>query len=86
MSLPRGALAIGGLAVAAALAAFLLWPRRVAPPPLRGPRPAWLDGVKAETGARPDLLLVVYDARRRDDFSFGPFGNRRGDTPFLAET
>lgn len=34
--------------------------------------------------SRPDLLLVVYDARRRDDFSFGPFGNRRGDTPFLA--
>lgn len=35
-------------------------------------------------GARPNILLVVYDARRRDDFSFGPRGNRRGDTPFLA--
>jgi arylsulfatase A-like enzyme len=29
-------------------------------------------------------LLVVYDARRRDDFSFGRYGKRRGDTPFLA--
>ena len=34
---------------------------------------------------RPNVILVVYDARRRDDFSFGPDGNRRGDTPFLAE-
>ena len=32
----------------------------------------------------PNVLLVVYDARRRDDFSFGPFGNQRNDTPFLA--
>src|SRR5512138_409682 len=39
----------------------------------------------ARPPARPNVLLVVYDARRRDDFSFGPFGNRRGDTPFLAE-
>ena len=76
----------GGLAAAAALAALLFWPRPSAPPaPLRGSRPAWLDEVGAETRrTRPDLLLVVYDARRRDDFSFGPFGNRRGDTPFLA--
>jgi len=34
---------------------------------------------------RPNVILVVYDARRRGDFSFGPDGNRRGDTPFLAE-
>jgi len=30
------------------------------------------------------VLLVVYDARRADDFSFGPRGNQRNDTPFLA--
>ena len=46
--------------------------------------PAWVSRISPETlSSRPNLLLVVYDARRRDDFSFGPFGNRRGDTPFL---
>jgi arylsulfatase A-like enzyme len=35
-------------------------------------------------GPRPNILFVVYDARRRDDFSFGPHGNSRNDTPFLA--
>ena len=52
----------------------------------RGPeRPPWTRKISAATRAqRPNLLLVVYDARRRDDFSFGPFGNARGDTPFLA--
>jgi arylsulfatase A-like enzyme len=35
-------------------------------------------------GPRPNVLFVVYDARRADDFSFGPRGNRRADTPFLA--
>ena len=32
----------------------------------------------------PNILFVVYDARRRDDFSFGRQGNRRGDTSALA--
>jgi arylsulfatase A-like enzyme len=50
--------------------------------PARGP--AWLSRISAATLAeRPNILLVIYDARRRDDFSFGPFGNRRADTPFL---
>jgi arylsulfatase A-like enzyme len=39
----------------------------------------------AQAPSRPNILLVVYDARRRDDFSFGRYGNRRGDTRFLAE-
>jgi arylsulfatase A-like enzyme len=52
--------------------------------PSGGERPAWADRISAKTRAeRPDILFVVYDARRRDDFSFGPHGNRRGDTPFL---
>lgn len=82
----RRRLLLAGLA-AAALGAMVLWPRRSTPPPiLRGPRPAWLDQIRAETRkTRPDLLLVVYDARRRDDFSFGAHGNRRGDTAFLAD-
>jgi arylsulfatase A-like enzyme len=41
--------------------------------------------LEAHAPSRPNILFVVYDARRRDDFSFGPFGNRRGDTRFLAE-
>ncbi len=46
----------------------------------------WVARITSQTrAARPDILLVVYDARRRDDFSFGPFGNQRGDTPFLAD-
>jgi arylsulfatase A-like enzyme len=45
----------------------------------------WVENISPETrSTRPNLLLVVYDARRRDDFSFGRFGNQRGDTPFLA--
>jgi arylsulfatase A-like enzyme len=48
-------------------------------------RPAWVAKIAEKTRTtRPNILLVVYDARRRDDFSFGPFGNRRGDTPFLS--
>lgn len=39
---------------------------------------------RRRAGRPPDILFVVYDARRTDDFSFGPFGNRRGDTPFLG--
>ena len=47
--------------------------------------PPWVSRITEATRAsRPNLLLVVYDARRRDDFSFGPHGNARGDTPFLA--
>ena len=77
----RGLLAAGLATSAAAAVAF--WPRQPsAPSPLRGSRPTWLP--ERPRPGRPDLLLVVYDARRRDDFSFGPFGNRRGDTPFLA--
>lgn len=51
----------------------------------REERPAWADAISAGTRAeRPNILFVVFDARRRDDFSFGPFGNTRGDTPFLS--
>lgn len=82
----RRSLVVGGLLAAAGVAATFLWLRSNAPAPLlRGPTPDWIANIRAETRkARPDLLLVVYDARRRDDFSFGPFGNRRGDTTFLA--
>ena len=68
------------LALLAGVGAWL-WARR--PAPRTGP--SWLAGITKETRrTRPNLLFVVYDARRRDDFSFGPFGNRRNDTPFLA--
>src|SRR5262249_39784314 len=51
-----------------------------------GTGPGWVRRITAETRAqRPDILFVVYDARRRDDFSFGRFGNERGDTPFLSQ-
>jgi arylsulfatase A-like enzyme len=61
--------------------ASLFWARRAASPP----GPAWVSRITSQTRAdRPNILLVVYDARRRDDFSFGPLGNARGDTPFLA--
>lgn len=33
----------------------------------------------------PNILFVVYDARRFDDFSLDTFGNLRHDTPFLNE-
>jgi len=85
--LTRRRLLFAGLAAAAAaFAAGSLWPRRDALPPLlRGPKPAWLEDARfTDRKPGPDVLLVVYDARRRDDFSFGPFGNRRGDTRFLA--
>ncbi len=48
--------------------------------------PAWVGRISEKTRAsRPNILLVVYDARRRDDFSLGSFGNARADTPFLAK-
>ncbi len=48
--------------------------------------PPWVEKITpAHKRKRPSVLLVVYDARRRDDFSFGPFGNKRGDTPFLSD-
>jgi len=47
--------------------------------------PEWLSRIsRSHRESRPDILFVVYDARRRDDFSFGDRGNTRGDTPFLA--
>jgi arylsulfatase A-like enzyme len=63
-------------------AAVSLW-RASQGPRTRG-APTAQEGAEAGRPSRPNILLVVYDARRRDDFSFGPFGNRRGDTPFLA--
>ncbi len=69
-------------AVAACGAAFSVAPAR------RGGRsrtPAWVASIAPETlRTRPNILLVVYDARRQDDFSFGPHGNARRDTPFLS--
>ncbi len=48
--------------------------------------PHWVDQVTQQTKKeRPNILFVVYDARRRDDFSFGPHANTRNDTPFLSE-
>ncbi len=48
--------------------------------------PSWVDRMLPKTKqSQPNILLVVYDARRRDDFSFGPFGQHRADTPFLAD-
>jgi len=48
--------------------------------------PPWVSKItSAHKSKRSNVLLVVYDARRRDDFSFGPYGNKRGDTPFLSE-
>src|SRR5262245_50643213 len=75
----------GGLLAVGGVVAALVW-RATSAPHLRGKPPAWtreIDPVVRKT--RPSILLAVYDARRRDDFSFGPFGNARGDTPFLAE-
>jgi arylsulfatase A-like enzyme len=77
---------VGSGLLVVGVAAWFFW--RPAPPRhhLKGNAPAWtgeIDPVLRKT--RPSLLLVVYDARRRDDFSFGPFGNARGDTPFLAQ-
>jgi arylsulfatase A-like enzyme len=52
----------------------------------RQSRLGWLENISdRQLASRPDILLVVYDARRADDFSFGPRGNHRGDTKFLAE-
>ena len=70
------------MATALLFAGIVFWTSRR---PARPAGPAWVSRITDATRAqRPNLLLVVYDARRRDDFSFGPFGNRRGDTPFLA--
>jgi arylsulfatase A-like enzyme len=75
-------IAIVALAAGLLLGTLALWRSREAG---RRVGPAWVSRITDVTRAqRPNLLLVVYDARRRDDFSFGPFGNRRGDTPFLA--
>lgn len=73
---------LAGLGAAAAVAAVATG----LPPHAPSARPsAALDVLAPGSSARrPNLLLVVYDARRRDDFSFGPHGNARGDTPFLA--
>jgi len=80
------------LGVIAAAAVVLV--SRVTPRARRGsqltlpglpPAPKWLGHISAETRAsRPNILLVVYDVRRRDDFSFGARGNARNDTPYLA--
>ncbi len=67
--------------VVALLVGALLWQAHSP----RSTLPQWVKRITPETRSkRPNILLVVYDARRRDDFSFGPFGNRRGDTPFLT--
>jgi arylsulfatase A-like enzyme len=73
---------LAGLAAAAAVAGLAGGLRQGA----ASPRPSSAHDVLApgSSARRPNLLLVVYDARRRDDFSFGPHGNARGDTPFLA--
>jgi arylsulfatase A-like enzyme len=66
-------------------AGFLGCGRSRAPEPPKD-APAWVSRIDQRTlASRPNILLVVYDARRRDDFSFGPFGNQRHDTPFLAD-
>jgi arylsulfatase A-like enzyme len=49
--------------------------------------PIALDSSSAKTLASeaPNILFVVYDARRYDDFSLDQYGNLRHDTPFLDE-
>jgi len=81
----RRLLACGVLvAVAAGVCLWLLRTHRRSTPTTTAP--GWVGRITDETRAtRPNILLVVYDARRRDDFSFGSFGNNRADTPFLAE-
>src|SRR5262245_47771823 len=77
-----------GLALVAALAVgWALHALRAPHTTTEAPPPeAWVRRVRdAPPAQRPNLLLVVYDARRRDDFSLGPFGNDRSDTPFLEE-
>lgn len=79
----RAVVVVGTLAAVA----VLLWPKSLPPVPVAPSLEpaAWAEKISPDTRAnRPNLLLVVYDARRRDDFSFGRFGNKRGDTPFLA--
>jgi arylsulfatase A-like enzyme len=75
------------LSIAAALWFFLRHGQRSPDPELSvAAPPAWVERISSQTRAgRPSFLFVVYDARRRDDFSFGRFGNQRGDTPFLAK-
>jgi arylsulfatase A-like enzyme len=78
---------VAALGVAAALVAagWTLRSPRPAATPARAPETGWARRIRGETlAARPNIVLVVYDARRRDDFSLGPFGNTRGDTPFLS--
>ncbi len=75
-----GTLAFLALAV---VAGSIWW---LASPRVEPARPPWLDRVRAATlRNRPNVLLVVYDARRRDDFSLPPDRSQRGDTPFLEE-
>jgi arylsulfatase A-like enzyme len=70
--------------LAAGVCLWLLRTRRPTAPTVTAP--AWVGRISDQTRAsRPNILLVVYDARRRDDFSFGRFGNARADTPFLAK-
>jgi arylsulfatase A-like enzyme len=75
-----------GIVLAVAVAGLAVTWRVVGPRSARRDgAPAWVERISARTRSeRPDILFVVYDARRRDDFSFGPHGNRRGDTPFLV--
>jgi arylsulfatase A-like enzyme len=80
---------VGVIAVAAVVLVSRVMPRarrgaQLTLPALP-PAPEWLGRISAETRAtRPNILLVVYDVRRRDDFSFGARGNARNDTPYLA--
>jgi arylsulfatase A-like enzyme len=78
--------ALGALVLAVGLGAWLLASRTSTPVAPPSPDPPWLDAItEATRRTRPNILFVVYDARRRDDLSIGPFGNQRNDTPFLAE-
>lgn len=80
---------VAALSLAAALAAagWALRASRARDEAAAVPAPEtdWLRRVRdVPRGERPNIVLAVYDARRRDDFSLGRFGNDRGDTPFLA--
>lgn len=79
---------VAALAIAATATAILLYRQRLGAPAGSAPRrepPSWVRKLRTSGAQRPNILLVVYDARRRDDFSLGRFGNGRHDTPFLED-
>jgi hypothetical protein len=80
---PYAVFLVVGLVALLSWVAASRWPAKRGSQPADRPLPQ--DNLEAQRANRPNIVLVVYDARRRDDFSFGQHGNRRGDTRFLAD-